>query len=90
MTPKERYDFICELRRNGATLQHIANRLGVSRQAIEHVVNGRQRVSGRPCPRCHGSSRVLRTFPPTLEHTKRSHRCKHCGHEWMSYQRDGQ
>lgn len=92
MTPKERYDFICELRRNGATIQHIAASLGVSPQRVSSIMKENRERGGRgqgiPCPECGGDSRTIRTLPwnKRKKRLRRRHKCLSCGFRWSSDQ----
>lgn len=88
MPPAERNAEIAQLRQDGATLEQIAHKFGISRQEVWRVLHPRPKVTGRPCPRCQGSSKTIRTKPPTVECTEREHRCLECGYRWVTEQRD--
>jgi hypothetical protein len=91
MDAAERYAFILELRRNGATLQTIGDRLNITRQRVWWLLQGRaqRQARGRPCPACGAKSKVWRTHPPDKGGvTKREHRCMKCPHLWVSRQVD--
>lgn len=96
MDTSERNQLILELRRNGASLQQIADRTGISAQRVCRIVQTRGAVDdeadrdgrgqGLPCPECSGHSRTIRTFRPTKDGRKRRHLCLSCGHRWNSNQ----
>lgn len=98
MDTTARNDLIQELRRNGATLEQIADRVGLSTQQVCRIVQtkGRQdeeyirsgRGQGMPCPECGGHSRTTRTYPPSNGARRRHHRCLNCDYDWFSEQKN--
>lgn len=86
MDTSTRNALIRQQRAEGASLEQIAGRHGMSRQQVWRVLNPRPKVSGMPCPKCGGSSRTCRTKPPKPDGIEREHQCQECGHTWFSDQ----
>jgi hypothetical protein len=87
---------IIELRRNGATLQQISDRVRLTPAQVCRIIQtkGRDdqayvrtgRGQGMPCPLCGGHSRTTHTFDPGAAGRIRRHECLSCAHIWKSLQ----
>src|SRR5687767_9201207 len=93
MDLSDRNALILELRRNGATLQQIADRFRISPQRAGQILEPEpvERLRGRPCPnvidghRCFGSSRVTRVWhDDKLDIGIRYRECLTCGYQWYT------
>lgn len=90
MDTASRNALILELRRNGATSQQIADRLGITRQRVDRIANrkpARER-RGRPCPECGGPSRLLWVKDQDDGSTKRRRECLSCKLRWNRIEAD--
>ena len=72
-------------RQDGATLQQIAEKYGLTPARVERIV--RERAHGRPCPKCQSDSRTLETRH-RARFTYRRHECLSCAFRWRSRQYD--
>ena len=91
MIDRDRDALILELRRNGATQEQIADRIGVTQQRVSQKIqrlDGKARAgSGRPCPKC-GMGSCIKLTRHLKTYTKRRHECLACKYRWTSRQID--